>query len=105
MLTTEEIKVKIKFYTDRANESPSRTEREIASSIAFTYEDVLYSYGHDAIVVQLIDKIIMRSRAGMEEYGSTLDANALPPAEWLNHLQEELLDASLYIEKMKTIKS
>jgi hypothetical protein len=69
-----------------------------------TLKHVLYSKGYDAIVAQLIDKIILRSRAGMEEYGTTLDENGLPPAEWLTHLQEELLDASLYIEKIKSIK-
>ena len=105
MLTTEEIKAKINVYGDRANESPERRERELAAQISFTYQDVLYSFGHDPIVCQMIDNIIKRSRAGMEEYGSTLDANGLPPIEWLNHLQEELLDASLYIEKIKSIKS
>jgi hypothetical protein len=31
----------------------------------------------------------------------TLDRKDLSPLEWLNHLQEELMDATLYIERLK----
>jgi hypothetical protein len=105
MLTTEEIKLKLQFYLERSQTCPVLEERIEADRVSSAYRDVLYSFGHDPIVCQMIDNIIKRSRAGMEEYGTTLDANGLPPIEWLNHLQEELLDASLYIEKIKSIKS
>lgn len=105
MLTTEEIQRLIERYEKEADEAPSREVRLIAFEIATTAKHILYTCGFDPIVAQLIDKIILRSRAGMEEYGATLDENGLPPAQWLEHLQEELLDASLYIEKIKSIKS
>ncbi len=30
-----------------------------------------------------------------------MDRNDLSPLEWLQHLQEELMDATLYLEKLK----
>jgi hypothetical protein len=38
---------------------------------------------------------------GIKKYGTTLENNTLSLMEWLNHLQEELMDATLYIEKLK----
>ena len=104
MLTPQEIHWLIKHYEESIDQMPNREEKASATEVMLTLKHVLYSRGFDPIVAQLIDKIILRSRAGMEEYGTTLDENGLPPAEWLTHLQEELLDASLYIEKIKSIK-
>jgi hypothetical protein len=56
----------------------------------------------DSIVESVIDKYKERSEKGIEKYGKTLDRNDLLVKEWLNHLQEELMDATLYIEKLKT---
>lgn len=58
----------------------------------------------DTIVQSLIDKFKSRSKIGFGKYGKTLDRNDLSETEWLTHLQEELMDASLYIEKLKTPK-
>jgi len=33
-----------------------------------------------------------------------MERQDLNKADWLNHLQEELLDAIIYIEKLKTFK-
>jgi hypothetical protein len=38
----------------------------------------------------------------MAKYGTTLDENKATLIEWLTHLQEELMDATLYIEKLKS---
>jgi len=59
----------------------------------------------DTIVSAVIDKFILRSDAGISKYGTTLDRDDLKTGEWLTHLQEELMDATLYIEKLKTLKS
>jgi hypothetical protein len=56
----------------------------------------------DSIVESVRDKYKERSDRGIEKYGKTLDRNDLLVKEWLNHLQEELMDATLYIEKLKT---
>ncbi len=53
----------------------------------------------DKIVKQVIDKMKFRSALGIAKYGTTLDENNHD--DFLNHLQEELMDAILYIEKLK----
>jgi len=55
----------------------------------------------DSIVESVLDKFKERSKKGIDKYGVTLDRKDLSPLEWLNHLQEELMDATLYIEKLK----
>lgn len=56
----------------------------------------------DPIVQSVIDKFQERSDVGIEKYGTTLQDNQLSRLEWLTHLQEELMDATLYLEKLKT---
>lgn len=55
----------------------------------------------DPIVDIVCDAYKDRSRIGIEKYGRTLQENDLSILQWLNHLQEELMDATLYIEKLK----
>ena len=52
----------------------------------------------DAIVESLINKYQQRSKLGIGKYGTTLEENNTD--NFLIHLQEELMDASLYIEKL-----
>ena len=54
----------------------------------------------DSIVKSVRDKYQERSDIGKLKYGKTLDRNDLTMKQWLNHLQEELMDATLYIEKL-----
>ena len=54
----------------------------------------------DAIVESLINKYKQRSKIGISKYGTTLQDNNTD--NFLIHLQEELMDASLYIEKLLT---
>ena len=55
-------------------------------------------YMKDKIVEQVIDKYHMRSDVGIKKYGTTLDTNNTD--NFLNHLQEELMDATLYLQKI-----
>ena len=55
----------------------------------------------DPIVLKVVDSYLKRSDEGVKKYGTTLQENNLTFLEWLNHLQEELMDATLYIEKLK----
>lgn len=60
----------------------------------------------DSIVQSVIDKYISRSNTGIKKYGVTLDREDLSLVEWLRHLQEELQDATLYVEKIiKSVES
>ena len=56
----------------------------------------------DFIVESVIDQFKDRSNVGIKKYGVTLDREDLTMLEWLNHLQQELMDATLYIEKLKS---
>ena len=56
----------------------------------------------DSIVESVIEQYKQRSEIGIDKYGVTLDREDLTTLEWLKHLQEELMDATLYIEKLKT---
>lgn len=56
----------------------------------------------DSIVKSVVDKYQQRSDTGQKKYGTSLDRGDLNLLEWLNHLQEELMDATLYIEKLKS---
>ena len=52
----------------------------------------------DEIVEQVIDKYHIRSQVGINKYGTTLETNNTD--NYLKHLQEELMDATLYIQKL-----
>jgi hypothetical protein len=55
----------------------------------------------DNIVKSVIDKYHKRSEVGIKKYNKTMERDDLSLDEWLTHLQEELMDATLYIEKLK----
>jgi hypothetical protein len=55
----------------------------------------------DPIVLKVMSKFYDRSQRGIEKYGTMLTRTDLNLTDWLNHLQEELMDATLYIEKLK----
>jgi hypothetical protein len=57
----------------------------------------------DSIVDSIVDKFLDRSRVGKEKYGTDLDREDYSLSEWLTHLQEELMDAVNYIERIKRI--
>lgn len=55
----------------------------------------------DRIVARVLDRYKDRAEKGMVKYGTTMDRNDLDLEQWLTHLQEELMDATVYIEKLK----
>ena len=55
----------------------------------------------DKIVEKVIEKFNQRSQRGISKYGCTLERNDLDVEEWMEHLQDELMDAILYLERMK----
>ena len=64
-------------------------------------------YNHlpkDPIVESVINIMRSRSRDGILKYGTTLHDSPDGFYKFLNHLQEELMDATLYIEKLKQQK-
>jgi tRNA A37 threonylcarbamoyladenosine biosynthesis protein TsaE len=53
----------------------------------------------DPIVTSVVKQFTERSRMGIEKYNTTLDENNLDLIEWLEHLKQELMDATLYIQR------
>lgn len=56
----------------------------------------------DQVVDNVIDKYYDRSQVGITKYGTTLYNNNQD--NYLKHLQEELMDATLYIQKLMDLK-
>ena len=55
----------------------------------------------DPVVERVVDKFVSRSDVGYKKYGVTLDEDKSNIFQWMNHLQEELMDAVLYLQKLK----
>ena len=59
----------------------------------------------DPVVERVVDKFVSRSDVGFEKYGTTLeDERRLKMkglAKYLNDIQEELMDAVLYIQSAR----
>ena len=73
-------------------------ERE---SLLLLESEMLENRSNDKIVETVISKLRDRSKIGIKKYGVTLERKDINFDGWLNHLQEELFDASLYIERLK----
>ena len=59
----------------------------------------------DPIVERVVDKFIDRSDVGFKKYKVTLEDDHSDMFAWINHLQEELMDATLYLQKLKETAS
>ena len=57
----------------------------------------------DPIIQKVVEKFISRSDVGYKKYKVTLDQDSKSINEWLNNIQEELMDAVNYIEKLKSV--
>lgn len=57
----------------------------------------------DSIVDSVVEKFQKRSVLGFSKYGTTLDRTDLNVLDWVNHAQEELMDAVLYLEKLRKV--
>ena len=55
----------------------------------------------DKNVENVVTQLRNREEQGLRKYGVNTERQDLSNLEWLQHLQEELMDASVYIEKLK----
>jgi len=69
----------------------------IMDDILFTKENT------DSVVFSIVKQFKERARIGKEKYGTDLDRDDLSLNEWLQHAQEEHMDAILYLEKIKKV--
>ena len=77
---------------------PVATVRPVATVVP---KDSIVTQKHDSIVASVVASFQQRSELGIKKYGVTLDRTDLTMADWLQHTQEELMDAVLYLEKLK----
>lgn len=55
----------------------------------------------DSNVLSVIDAYKERANKGFTKYGVTTERTDVDLLGWLQHLQEELMDATVYIERLK----
>lgn len=57
---------------------------------------------------KILDEVIgdfeRREKKGIETYLTTMDREDLSASDWIVHLQEELMDAVLYLKKLEHIQ-
>lgn len=58
----------------------------------------------DSIVESVIKKFKGRSDVGIKKYGTTLDRKDINFDGWAEHLQQELMDGILYLERLRNEK-
>ena len=59
------------------------------------------AHDQDPIVNTVIQRMKDRSAEGMEKYGCTMLRDDLSTSKWIDHAIEELLDAAIYLERIK----
>ena len=79
------------------SESDSDSEYDDPDEIVITRENT------DSVVYSIIEQFKQRSDFGLEKYGTNLDRTDLKPIDWIQHAQEEHMDAILYLEKLKNV--
>ncbi len=57
----------------------------------------------DSIVRSVIQQFMDRASFGKKKYGTDLDRQDLSTLDWIQHAQEEHMDAILYLEKLKQV--
>jgi len=66
-------------------------------------EMLITSKNTDSVVFSVIESFKSRADFGLKKYGVNLDRKDLNVLDWIQHTQEELMDAILYLEKLKQI--
>lgn len=67
-----------------------------------TTEDPMQVNLETDIVVQEVKQLYEeRSQVGINKYGTTLENSTQDTLEFIQHLQEELMDGTLYLQKLK----
>ena len=97
-------------YSDLSQDRKIAIVPQIIEPIQITIEKMgeaientsINSYCSDSIVNNVISAFIGRSNVGLQKYGTTLDREDLSILDWIQHAQEEHMDAILYLEKLKT---
>lgn len=74
---------------------------ELLEAGGFISDNTWENREKDLIVENVKTIYDLRAKVGRSKYGTTMERNDLSFVEWLIHLQEELMDATIYLEKLK----
>jgi len=55
----------------------------------------------DPVVRTVIQRMTARSKEGIKKYGCTMERTDVTTSGWIDHTIEELLDAAIYLERLK----
>jgi hypothetical protein len=69
----------------------------------YTYIMATQELKLDSVVTAVINSFKQRAEFGQKKYGTNLDRTDLSVLEWIQHAQEEHMDAILYLEKLKQL--
>lgn len=75
----------------------SKITKDEPEKILITTENI------DSVVFSVIKGFKQRADFGLLKYGTNLDRNDLSVLDWIQHAQEEHMDAILYLEKLKQL--
>ena len=92
-----------KYYEDEDNDLYWKTSNTLNTKTMYPgdIEVTMDNPKKDSYVQLVKAKFEQRSQTGIKKYNTTLEREDLNLQEWLNHLQEELMDATLYVERLK----
>lgn len=63
--------------------------------------ELVYEKAQDPNVDKVVRSYLDRAAEGMLKYGVTTEDNPLSLNEWIDHAQQELMDATIYLERIK----
>lgn len=95
----------VEKYAERFNEQVQSERSMYPGDIKVTvnsYPSFEKVTKKDKYVQEVKDLFEQRSKIGIEKYNTTLERDDVDLLGWLTHLQEELMDATLYIQRLKS---
>ena len=81
------------------------TERDYSDWMEQRWTKTTTMVNTDKVVQDVKDLYEQRSQVGIKKYGTTLEDSKESLEAFLVHLQQELMDATLYIEKLKKLNN
>jgi len=92
--------VDIMEFLPSENEAASKAPEPEPDTVG-SKDTLLVHKKTDSVVFDVIKEFDKRSKIGIKKYGTNLDRTDISLMGWIQHTQEELMDAILYLEKLK----
>jgi hypothetical protein len=93
----------VKKYIEKMEKDNNLYDEFMNSQWAMNSTIPIENTSQDLIVQEVKDLYDSRSEVGINKYNTTLEDSLDGLETFLEHLQEELMDATLYIQKLKQI--